>query len=94
MLDRQDRPYLADFGLALRESEYRKKGDTAGTIRPDLASRFTATREPREKLSLAFALANFGQVEANRQESGARPEVPATAGVAVAIIAEQRKLPG
>jgi serine/threonine protein kinase/formylglycine-generating enzyme required for sulfatase activity len=31
LIDRQDRPYLADFGLALRESEYRKKGDTAGT---------------------------------------------------------------
>jgi sulfatase modifying factor 1 len=34
-------------------------------IRPDLASRFTAAGEPREKLSLAFALANFGQVEAD-----------------------------
>jgi formylglycine-generating enzyme required for sulfatase activity len=34
-------------------------------IRPDLASRFTAASEPREKLSLAFALANFGQVEAD-----------------------------
>jgi serine/threonine protein kinase len=32
-------------------------------IRPDLASRFTAASESREKLSLAFALANFGQVE-------------------------------
>lgn len=32
-------------------------------IRPDLASRFTAASEPREKLSLAFGLANFGQVE-------------------------------
>jgi serine/threonine protein kinase/formylglycine-generating enzyme required for sulfatase activity len=34
-------------------------------IRPDLASRFTTASEPREKLSLAFALANFGQVEAD-----------------------------
>jgi serine/threonine protein kinase/formylglycine-generating enzyme required for sulfatase activity len=34
-------------------------------IRPDLASRFTAASEPRERLSLAFALANFGQVEAD-----------------------------
>jgi tetratricopeptide (TPR) repeat protein len=34
-------------------------------IQPDLASRFTAASEPREKLSLAFALANFGQVEAD-----------------------------
>lgn len=31
LLDRQDRPYLADFGLALRESEQRKKTDNAGT---------------------------------------------------------------
>jgi serine/threonine protein kinase/tetratricopeptide (TPR) repeat protein len=31
LLDRQDRPYLADFGLALRESERRKKNDNAGT---------------------------------------------------------------
>ena len=34
-------------------------------IRPDLSSRFTTASEPREKLSLAFALANFGQVEAD-----------------------------
>lgn len=34
-------------------------------IRPDLASRFTVASEPREKLSLAFALANFEQVEAD-----------------------------
>jgi serine/threonine protein kinase len=34
-------------------------------IRPDLANRFTAASEPREKLSLAFALAHFGQVEAD-----------------------------
>lgn len=34
-------------------------------IRTELASRFTAASEPREKLSLAFALANFGQVEAD-----------------------------
>jgi serine/threonine protein kinase/tetratricopeptide (TPR) repeat protein len=34
-------------------------------IRSDLASRFTAASKPREKLSLAFALANFGQVEAD-----------------------------
>jgi serine/threonine protein kinase/formylglycine-generating enzyme required for sulfatase activity len=34
-------------------------------IRPDVASRFAAASEPREKLSLAFALANFGQVEAD-----------------------------
>jgi hypothetical protein len=32
-------------------------------IRPDLSRRFTAASEPREKLSLAFALAKFGQVE-------------------------------
>lgn len=32
-------------------------------IRSDLASRFGAAVEPREKLSLAFALAHFGQVE-------------------------------
>jgi serine/threonine protein kinase/formylglycine-generating enzyme required for sulfatase activity len=32
-------------------------------IRPELAGRFTAAIEPREKLSLAFALAHFGQVE-------------------------------
>jgi len=34
-------------------------------IRRDLASRFTAASELREKLSLAFALANFGQFEAD-----------------------------
>jgi serine/threonine protein kinase/formylglycine-generating enzyme required for sulfatase activity len=34
-------------------------------IRPVLASRFTAASELREKLSLAFALAHFGQVEAD-----------------------------
>ncbi|MFM7518830.1 MAG: protein kinase domain-containing protein, partial [Pirellula sp.] len=32
-------------------------------IRSDLASRFAAASQPREKLSLAFALAHFGQVE-------------------------------
>jgi serine/threonine protein kinase/formylglycine-generating enzyme required for sulfatase activity len=31
LLDRQDRPYLADFGLALRETEKRREGETAGT---------------------------------------------------------------
>ncbi len=31
LLDRRNHPYLADFGLALRESEQRQKGDTAGT---------------------------------------------------------------
>jgi len=34
-------------------------------IRPDLESRFIAASEPREKLSLAFALANFAQVDAD-----------------------------
>jgi formylglycine-generating enzyme required for sulfatase activity len=34
-------------------------------IRPVLASRFTAASEMREKLSLAFVLAHFGQVEAD-----------------------------
>lgn len=31
LLDRRDRPYLADFGIALRESEQRTEGDSAGT---------------------------------------------------------------
>jgi serine/threonine protein kinase/formylglycine-generating enzyme required for sulfatase activity len=31
LLDRQDRPYLTDFGIALRESEQRREGDSAGT---------------------------------------------------------------
>ncbi len=31
LLDRRNHPFLADFGLALRESEQRRKGDTAGT---------------------------------------------------------------
>jgi|JI9StandDraft_1071089.scaffolds.fasta_scaffold00188_22 serine/threonine protein kinase/tetratricopeptide (TPR) repeat protein len=31
LLDRQDRPYLADFGLALRETEKRREGESAGT---------------------------------------------------------------
>ncbi|MBU6238275.1 MAG: SUMF1/EgtB/PvdO family nonheme iron enzyme [Planctomycetes bacterium] len=31
LLDRSDRPYLTDFGIALRETEQRRKGDDAGT---------------------------------------------------------------
>jgi len=31
LLDRNDRPYLTDFGIALRETEQRRKGDDAGT---------------------------------------------------------------
>jgi serine/threonine protein kinase/tetratricopeptide (TPR) repeat protein len=31
LLDRNDRPYLTDFGIALRESEQGKQGETAGT---------------------------------------------------------------
>jgi formylglycine-generating enzyme required for sulfatase activity len=31
LLDRQSRPYLADFGLALRETEKRREGESAGT---------------------------------------------------------------
>ena len=31
LLDRHDRPYLADFGIALRETERRREGDSAGT---------------------------------------------------------------
>lgn len=31
LLDQQDRPYLADFGLALRETERRRAGDLSGT---------------------------------------------------------------
>jgi serine/threonine protein kinase/formylglycine-generating enzyme required for sulfatase activity len=31
LLDRKDRPFLTDFGIALRESERRKEGDSAGT---------------------------------------------------------------
>ena len=32
-------------------------------IRPELASRYSAASEPQEKLSLAYALSSFGQVE-------------------------------
>ena len=31
LLDRQDRPYLTDFGITLREGEKRQEGDSAGT---------------------------------------------------------------
>ena len=31
LLDKNDRPYLTDFGIALRESEQRREGDSAGT---------------------------------------------------------------
>lgn len=31
LVDRNDRPYLADFGIALRESEQGRQGETAGT---------------------------------------------------------------
>jgi eukaryotic-like serine/threonine-protein kinase len=31
LLDKNDRPYLTDFGIALRETELRREGDSAGT---------------------------------------------------------------
>jgi serine/threonine protein kinase len=45
--------------------EILREMNRADVIRPDLESRFIAASEPREKLSLALALANFDQVDAD-----------------------------